>query len=642
MQAYPQYSGLGALGWMKLMDGSSEDFTLYHIGMWALNLYPGRDFTYSYFGGYPDFGVNIPVIVAEFGNDAMDTDAWYYECINKTLPDEIRCGQTEAGLKTFVDEFKQADWTMSLVESIELHATTCEVGCLGNTISGGTIMAWVDETWKGRVIDSLITDKRSDSMSCPETDAVGHSLCGYPADGQYDSFVNEEWFGMTSVEGICPISELNQLRPRLVWHGLKRMWHDGGCVVPNEGQSIYSKEEYPLCSSTIRTLKLVLNQEREIQKTNDFWLTFQRNDSNSFWIAKMLEMSERPNGDSACELMQLVHDYKPELCPAAPAHLVNWTDKVYYSPEFQTTYPSECYQGEDISAIPVDLPLASLFLTAAGMFFCIFCACVRCTMFSDVCEAISLPKGFGVMRNKQRLGMRKERSTTPDQRQDRSLNPVCELRSRQAPGSSKASPTGLIQIASNPSTGNINHEFSQAHEAGSYVREVLRPIALRLCSLFGFQTSHNNGSDAVSSNAFNAVENVATLLLSEMRRITTHESPLVKLSEAVTVVHEKALSNHATWCRQQGLSWKKRDWQVQIHQLVLWFLIWGEAANIRLMPELLTFIFHCTHSALDFEDEHAPEEDSFNVRAPSATSSPTRKDDASSSKDDTFKVRSAL
>ena len=35
----------GVLGWMRLMDGSAPQYTLRHLSIWSLNLYPGRNFS---------------------------------------------------------------------------------------------------------------------------------------------------------------------------------------------------------------------------------------------------------------------------------------------------------------------------------------------------------------------------------------------------------------------------------------------------------------------------------------------------------------------------------------------------------------------------------------------------------------------
>ena len=39
----------------------------------------------------------------------------------------------------------------------------------------------------------------------------------------------------------------------------------------------------------------------------------------------------------------------------------------------------------------------------------------------------------------------------------------------------------------------------------------------------------------------------------------------------------------------------------ELHQLVLWYLIWGEAANLRLLPECLCLVLYCASNALNFE-----------------------------------------
>ncbi|KAL3893063.1 MAG: hypothetical protein SGPRY_014510, partial [Prymnesium sp.] len=45
---------------------------------------------------------------------------------------------------------------------------------------------------------------------------------------------------------------------------------------------------------------------------------------------------------------------------------------------------------------------------------------------------------------------------------------------------------------------------------------------------------------------------------------------------------------------------EERKWvcNAQLHQLMLWYLIWGEAANLRHMPELLCFLTYCASNAL--------------------------------------------
>ena len=67
-------------------------------------------------------------------------------------------------------------------------------------------MAWSDEWWKGRVIDSTESDDRTIAMGslCPDKSPNLHSCCGYPTGvTQPDRYVNEEWFGLLRVAKKC-------------------------------------------------------------------------------------------------------------------------------------------------------------------------------------------------------------------------------------------------------------------------------------------------------------------------------------------------------------------------------------------------------------------------------------------------------
>lgn len=60
---------------------------------------------------------------------------------------------------------------------------------------------------------------------------------------------------------------------------------------------------------------------------------------------------------------------------------------------------------------------------------------------------------------------------------------------------------------------------------------------------------------------------------------------------------------------------EERAWvcNAQLHQLMLWYLIWGEAANLRHMPELLCFITYCASNALTLSSKSPWEVRSFAV-----------------------------
>ena len=100
----------------------------------------------------------------------------------------------------------QAEWLLALVEDLEKYSTTC-VGaqCKVPAASGGSLMAWVDEMWKGRVIDATGRDSRNELMDqvCPDKNQFFHTPCGYPSQAQPDLFVKEEWFGLFAVKHSC-------------------------------------------------------------------------------------------------------------------------------------------------------------------------------------------------------------------------------------------------------------------------------------------------------------------------------------------------------------------------------------------------------------------------------------------------------
>ena len=49
----------------------------------------------------------------------------------------------------------QADWVLTLTESLARQPA----------VSGGAVIGWIDEYWKGRVIDSDEADARSSAMA---------------------------------------------------------------------------------------------------------------------------------------------------------------------------------------------------------------------------------------------------------------------------------------------------------------------------------------------------------------------------------------------------------------------------------------------------------------------------------------------
>ncbi|XP_047333788.1 callose synthase 5-like [Impatiens glandulifera] len=111
-----------------------------------------------------------------------------------------------------------------------------------------------------------------------------------------------------------------------------------------------------------------------------------------------------------------------------------------------------------------------------------------------------------------------------------------------------------------------------------------------LRAMFGFQR------DSVR----NQREHLILLLSNVHIRLHPRPEPLNKLDDrAVDAVMNKLFRNYKTWCKFLGkkhslrLPQSQQDAQQRkILYMGLYLLIWGEAANIRFMPECLCYIFH--------------------------------------------------
>nr|CAD1827802.1 unnamed protein product [Ananas comosus var. bracteatus] len=113
-----------------------------------------------------------------------------------------------------------------------------------------------------------------------------------------------------------------------------------------------------------------------------------------------------------------------------------------------------------------------------------------------------------------------------------------------------------------------------------------------LRAMFGFQR------DSVR----NQREHLILLLSNVHIRLTPKPEPLNKLDErAVDAVMNKLFKNYKTWCKFLGRKHSLRlpqgaqPQEVQQRKILymgLFLLVWGEAANVRFMPECLCYIFH--------------------------------------------------
>ncbi|KAA3479751.1 callose synthase 5-like [Gossypium australe] len=111
-----------------------------------------------------------------------------------------------------------------------------------------------------------------------------------------------------------------------------------------------------------------------------------------------------------------------------------------------------------------------------------------------------------------------------------------------------------------------------------------------LRAMFGFQRD----------NVRNMREHLILLLANNHIRLHPKPKPLTMLDErAVDAVMSKLFKNYKTWCkflgRKHSLRLPQGSQEIQQRKILymgLYLLIWGEAANVRFMPECLCYIFH--------------------------------------------------
>ncbi|XP_061352162.1 putative callose synthase 8 [Gastrolobium bilobum] len=107
---------------------------------------------------------------------------------------------------------------------------------------------------------------------------------------------------------------------------------------------------------------------------------------------------------------------------------------------------------------------------------------------------------------------------------------------------------------------------------------------------FGFQ----------EANVANQREHLILLLANMQTRQTQNQTSVLKLGEGgVDELMRKFFKNYTNWCKFLGrksnirLPFVKQEaQQYKILYIGLYLLIWGEAANLRFMPECLCYIFH--------------------------------------------------
>ncbi|XP_020675367.1 callose synthase 10 isoform X2 [Dendrobium catenatum] len=113
--------------------------------------------------------------------------------------------------------------------------------------------------------------------------------------------------------------------------------------------------------------------------------------------------------------------------------------------------------------------------------------------------------------------------------------------------------------------------------------------------VFGFQRD----------NVRNQRENVVLTIANAQSRLGLPTDVEPKIDEkAINEVFLKVLDNYIKWCRYVGvrIAWNSFEAINKSRKIILislYFLIWGEAANVRFIPECLCYIFHHMAKELD-------------------------------------------
>lgn len=172
------------------------DKVVENLDVWSVQVYRGNSFG-SLFSDYANVS-SKPLAITEYGIDAYD---------NRTQKEYENSNNSY-----------QAVYAESLWKEIEANSDIC---------SGGCIMEYSDEWWKGR--NGTPTDM----------DPYYHSTSGYPNDAHPDDYANEEWWGImrTVKNGSNP----DIMQPRAVYYSLQSLWPHPTQTPPNipEHLSVY-------------------------------------------------------------------------------------------------------------------------------------------------------------------------------------------------------------------------------------------------------------------------------------------------------------------------------------------------------------------------------------------------------------------
>ena len=621
----------GAAAWIK-----ASDRYMKHLDFWGVNLYTRRYF--APMGLFQRFHAvsNRPLVITEYGVDAYS--------LNPKL--EGSNGYDTMGEE---DEVSQADWLVSMVEDLERHATTCAAGCGERFLSGGAIMSWVDEWWKGKSVTPVpTTDPRVPTVTrvCPSLKEYLHSPCGYASPTQPDLYVNEEWFGLMAVKKRCSINKVDLLRPRAAYFALKMLWADGGSCTPFMTQYPdeipYDPVEYPDCGRAMKA---------HVRKTME---TFTRVEAQAFHgldlrpgesipahanFENFTAMLHHPPGVinpiestlqstfTTCHAMGQIHKVSPRTCPAPPkiaADVVGYVTSE--SNRFVQPGDTSCPQQEQIDAMKLEVEIHTVLVAFAVSYVVVALMIKRKQLWRWFQDAmVSLARaGFP-------LAKYLATPASPDEASAKlaasDILASGELRLCAAPevqlcrepaASSDAEGDGpRLSRPGPPPAGD-----SDIEKGIDAWRRRIWPIADNIGGMFGFQSRASNADDPDVPGATR--ELVVDKMAKNLWNMTQlAESPNAGQGAdcakgpsarfAVTKLHERTFAGYERWLEHtkfddlspQGAPPTlgsthvnhANDDRVLINntrlcQIVLFEMIYVEAANCRLLPEMLSFTYH--------------------------------------------------
>ena len=626
----------GAAAWMKMADRYMSN-----LDFWGVNLYTRRYF--SPMGLFQRFHTvsKKPMIISEYGVDAY------------SLSPQLE-GWNAYDTMGNEDEVSQADWLITMVEDLERHATTCAAGCANRFISGGAIMSWVDEYWKGKAVTPVpTTDERVPVITrvCPSLKEYLHSPCGYASPTQPDLYVNEEWFGLMAVKKRCSINKVDLLRPRAAYYMLKMIWAEGGSCTPFIGQDSliqpYDPEKYLNCgramkSYVLRTMETFMRAEAEAfheiklrpDKPVPIFAHFE-NFSVQLNHPKSVINPVSSNLQSTfltCHAQQQIHKRSPQTCPPAPKVMDDVVGYVTRSiTEFTQPGDTSCPQQEQIDAMKLEVQVKTVLAVFVTVYLVVALLMKRKQLRRMTRDAL-----ISLSRSGMAGASWLVTSPAPD-----------ELAAKQAADallSTKPVKNKSFQfeLINDPAVDTDDKDFNSDEprlsrrgpelngnsviEQGVEAWRVrLTPMAKQLGQLFGFQSSESN-ADATDSPA-STIELVTEKLAKNLWNLTQiTECPVVSSGKntangapavfAVDKLHQKTFAGYDRWLGHTKFSDVSTPGQpvtlgqvhgpdaprkqpsgadlidTKLYQIALFELIYSEAANLRLTPEMVSFTYH--------------------------------------------------